>query len=448
MNSTRFRVAVLWKGTIIQEKTFKCNQKITIGRDRKADLVLSENVLPDKKLFTLFKPNKMAGHDLFVTKGMTGQVNYNDERMSLRQCVTDNTSNTSGVNALSITDGDWGIVHLDNLVIFFQYTNAARKVAAPLLHRVNSNNIASYAFSAVAHLSFILMALFLWSESGVIERRPLSFKLWDVEAMFESIEEEEEEEEEDGAEEDLTSKQPEGEEGKFGDPDLQPELESIIPENEGRMVTEVDPKSVGLVDILSNMNNQDGNMAIANILSDRSDGQRNKMAVAMAGEGSEFVMGSGSGGLGFRGTGRGGNGLGGYGRIHGLGRIDTGAGSGTRANLGRKRARTVGRIRVGSGRSTGFCKRGDIARIVRRRSGAIRSCYQRRLQVKPALSGKITARWQIAQNGRVASASAVQDTVRDSTVTQCIMRVLRRMTFPRPEGGVCIVQWPFIFNAN
>ena len=115
MNSTRFRVAVLWKGAIIQEKTFKCNQKITIGRDRKADLVLSENVLPDKKLFTLFKPNKMAGHDLFVTKGMTGQVNYNDERMSLRECVTDNTSNTSGVNALSITDGDWGIVHLDNL---------------------------------------------------------------------------------------------------------------------------------------------------------------------------------------------------------------------------------------------------------------------------------------------------------------------------------------------
>ena len=172
------------------------------------------------------------------------------------------------------------------------------------------------------------------------------------------------------------------------------------------------------------------------------------MAVAMAGEGSEFVMGGGSGGLGFRGTGRGGGGLGGYGRIHGLGRIDTGAGSGTRANLGRKRARTVGRIRVGSGRSTGFCKRGDIARIVRRRSGAIRSCYQRRLQVKPALSGKITARWQIAQNGRVASASTVQDTVRDSTVTQCIMRVLRRMTFPRPEGGVCIVQWPFIFNSN
>ena len=390
----------------------------------------------------------MNGHDLFVTSEMTGRINYNDKKMSLRDCVTDNTSNTSGINALSIADGDWGIIRLDNLIVFFQYTDAERKVVTPFFQRVNSNNIASYAFSTVAHLGFILMALFLWSESGTIERRALSFRLWDVEAMFDSIEEEEEEEEEDGMEEDLTSKQPEGEEGKFGDPDLVPELESIVPENDGRMVAEVDPKSVGLVDILSNMTNQNGNMAIANILSDRADGQRNKMAVAMAGEGSEFVMGNGSGGMGFRGTGTGGGGLGGYGRIHRLGRIDTGAGSGTRANLGRKRARTVGRIRIGSGRSTGFCKRGDSARVVRRRSGAIRSCYQRRLQVKPTLSGKITARWQIAQSGRVASASTVQDTIRDGAVTQCIMRVLRRMTFPRPEGGVCIVQWPFVFNAS
>jgi hypothetical protein len=159
-------------------------------------------------------------------------------------------------------------------------------------------------------------------------------------------------------------------------------------------------------------------------------------------------MGHGSGGMGFKGTGTGGGGLGGYGRIHGLGRIDTGGGTGMHGSLGRKRARTVGRVRMSGGRTTGFCKRGDIARVVRRRAGAIRSCYQRRLQVKPDLQGKITARWQIKMDGRVGSASAAQDTLRDSAVTGCIMRVLRRMTFPRPEGGVCIIQWPFVFNPN
>ena len=187
---------------------------------------------------------------------------------------------------------------------------------------------------------------------------------------------------------------------------------------------------------------------IASIMRNDSSGLSNKMAVAMAGAGTEFVMGHGSGGMGFKGTGTGGGGLGGYGRVHGLGQIDTGGGTGMHGSLGRKRAKKVGKVKIGSGTSAGHCKKGDIARAVRRRANSIRACYEQRLQVNPGLSGKVTARWTIGLDGRVKAASAAQNTITDGAVTSCILRVIRRMSFAKPEGGVCVVQWPFVFNPG
>ena len=104
----------------------------------------------------------------------------------------------------------------------------------------------------------------------------------------------------------------------------------------------------------------------------------------------------------------------------------------------------------GRSRITGSCERDDIARVMRRLALPIRSCYQRRLWVNPDRQGEITARWLITIQGRVGSVSTTQDTLRDSAVTACIMRVLRRglnfWTFPRLGGGSCTVQWPFEFR--
>ena len=133
----------------------------------------------------------------------------------------------------------------------------------------------------------------------------------------------------------------------------------------------------------------------------------------------------GRGGFGFRGTGQSGM-----------------------ASLGHKPAKKVAKVKLGRGRSTGFCKKGDIARAVRRRANSIRACYEQRLQVNPELSGKVTARWTVGLNGRVQKASTAGNTLGDGAVTSCILRVIRRMRFPRPEGGICIVQWPFVFNSG
>jgi len=326
------------------------------------------------------------------------------------------------------------------------FTKTKRKVMRISGRDIDSNILASTTFSALVHIGFILLMLFLWQEWEALKRRENIYRSWYVNAMY-VIDIEEEEEEDEGVEEDITAKRAEGDEGKFGDPDIDPMTESKIPQRDGKMVSKIDPKKVGLVDMLST-NKLGGMGAIANILRKDSQGLSDKMAIAMQGAGSEFMMGHGSGGVGFKSTGTGGGGLGGYGHIHGLGKIDTGGGTGIRTRLGRKRARKVGKIRIGSGRSTGFCKKSDIARVVRRRANSIRACYERRLQVNPSLRGKVTARWTIGLNGRVGSASITRSSLGDKTVTNCILRTIRRMSFNKPEGGVCIIQWPFVFNSG
>lgn len=179
-----------------------------------------------------------------------------------------------------------------------------------------------------------------------------------------------------------------------------------------------------------------------------ADAFSNKLAVAMAAEGSEFVNGHGAGGLGFQGTGTGGGGEGSYGRIHGVGKVDTGGGVGVTQGLGRKGHKRVGKLKVGSGATQGFCDKGNVRSVVRRRAGAIRACYESRLQVKSNLRGKLTARWTISTSGSTSGVSIISNTLGDAQVGSCVSRVLRRMRFSKPEGGICVVQWPFVFNSG
>jgi len=171
-----------------------------------------------------------------------------------------------------------------------------------------------------------------------------------------------------------------------------------------------------------------------------------KMAIAMSGDGGELVIGHGSGGMGFRGTGTGGRGSGGYGRIHGLGAIDTGGGTGRgNTGIGRKKRKRTAKLRLRGGRSSGACDKGDIAKNVRRRASALRACYEMQLLSEPELKGKVTLQWTIEPDGRVAGAKIVTDTIKNGKVVDCVLRTIKRIRFKKPDGGKCVLQWPFVF---
>ena len=167
-----------------------------------------------------------------------------------------------------------------------------------------------------------------------------------------------------------------------------------------------------------------------------------------AGNGSAGFLGStgvgqglshafGAGGLGMKGTGTGGGGHG-FGRIRGMGKIDTGAGV-----LGRKQARRTAKVRMTT-KGLGA----DIRKVIRRRASAFRACYERVLRAGMPLVSRLVLKLLISANGRVSKASLVAaKTTTAPAVGQCVLRVARRLRFPRSARDR-VVQFPFVFKPN
>lgn len=238
-------------------------------------------------------------------------------------------------------------------------------------------------------------------------------------------------------------------EGKFGDPSIRPDKQSKVPKLDAGMVAKIDVRNLGLSKVLAGPQALQG--ALGTIMAGDTGALDSKMAVAMSGDGGELEIGHGAGGMGFKDIGTGGGGTGLKGRLRGLGRVDTGGDVGRRGIIGsgpRRRPRRVGDIRIGKGVAGGGCNRGEGASSVRRRAAALRACYETHLLAQPSLQGKITARWTISTEGQVRNETVVRSTMANQQVTDCVMRAIRRIRFKKPEAGICVIQWPFVFVAS
>lgn len=357
-------------------------------------------------------------------------------------------SKSNGVAFAAFGFGERGTVDLgDTQVMFHFVAPVPGHSPAPLLDKTE---VGAFAMAA----TLIMVGLFLfpvlgWNVEAVRTPACEDGKCGGAVAEVQKVEIEvaevvPEPEAEQEMEQDV-SKKAGGEEGKFGDPNMDPRIESKVPLMDGKMVERIDPRQIGLNKLLTeNLGSMD---AVAEVIRGDMAAMSSKLAVAMGGSGSEFVLGHGSGGLGFTGDGSGGGGDG-AGRIMGMGDIDTGGGQGVKAGLGDKGKKRVGNLTLSGSQSSGFCKKSNIESVVRRRAAAIRACYEQRLQVKKDLKGKISVRWTINTEGKVDAASATDDSMGDSETTNCILRTVRRMQFEKPEGGVCVVQWPFVFSPG
>jgi hypothetical protein len=91
-----------------------------------------------------------------------------------------------------------------------------------------------------------------------------------------------------------------------------------------------------------------------------------------------------------------------------------------------------------------------IRRAVRSQSAAFRFCYERELQHKPELSGRVVTRFTIAPNGHIVAAMTETSTMNDAAVDSCVADVFRRLEMPKmPPGmsGVAIVTYPLAFHS-
>lgn len=90
---------------------------------------------------------------------------------------------------------------------------------------------------------------------------------------------------------------------------------------------------------------------------------------------------------------------------------------------------------------------GKLMTMIRRRSGQFKYCYERELKSNPSLQGKLKLRVTIALNGRVSGTETEENSL-NAQVERCIIGILKRWSFPKPEGEAATVVIPFFFAPS
>jgi hypothetical protein len=91
---------------------------------------------------------------------------------------------------------------------------------------------------------------------------------------------------------------------------------------------------------------------------------------------------------------------------------------------------------------------GDIVRVVQRRIGGIKHCYERRLLRDPGTRGKIVVRFEIHPGGRVLVVEIVENTTADDALAACVARRVKAIRFPPCGGDTTSVTYPFVLDTG
>lgn len=222
-----------------------------------------------------------------------------------------------------------------------------------------------------------------------------------------------------------------------------------------RDVPAVAPPAVALL-------NKTNRAVLDNVIHSNTTTDLDKFYTGMKGDARRGSVGNGNGtgsgvgdDLGGTGTTRGsqGKGSGGGGNVDGdfvtkKGPIDAGE---TRAAKGTGGDGTGPKeIAVKPGTASGdfgSLTREEIDKVVRGRANLIKACYQRELNRKRDLGGKLVVNFVIAADGSVKSTRIDPgSSLRDEGVEGCVRTIITKLRFPAKGGG--IVNYPFLFSQG
>jgi hypothetical protein len=97
----------------------------------------------------------------------------------------------------------------------------------------------------------------------------------------------------------------------------------------------------------------------------------------------------------------------------------------------------------------GSLPKSAIQGVFRAHAGELRDCYERQLSHNPRLAGRLTVAVTIDGRGAVKEAAAENDgnTLRDPRVQECLLKNLRKWTFPEAADGEDVyVRYPLDFK--
>lgn len=111
------------------------------------------------------------------------------------------------------------------------------------------------------------------------------------------------------------------------------------------------------------------------------------------------------------------------------------------------RRKAVPTLQVGQARVQGTCSKEVLVRVARRYQRQLTQCYERELVRNRDLAGKMTLELVIDTRGEVRGAFIKDDTLRNRRVASCITDRAKRWRFPTPyNDGICRFSYPITLD--
>ena len=109
-------------------------------------------------------------------------------------------------------------------------------------------------------------------------------------------------------------------------------------------------------------------------------------------------------------------------------------------------ARRVGGL--GGKGGSGQIDKSAVSKVLRRRSGAVKRCYNKALKRNENAGGKIVVKFRIGPAGRITKIKVKKNGTGDAGVASCITNAMKGWRFPAPEGGSVSFSFPFILSKG
>ncbi|MEC7986252.1 MAG: AgmX/PglI C-terminal domain-containing protein [Myxococcota bacterium] len=375
-----------------------------------------------------------------VPSGWDGYLSVDGAQTSFQDLLSQNKAvqQSNGID-IPMAANQQLILKKDSEVYAAQLVGKKDKFYVGLLTAIDAGMVGIAAGILLASALFVALLY-------VLAQQPQEDNSDDVaemyQAMLEMEPEPEPEEEEDANKDAGEGAKAKEEEGKVGKP------EEKMEKAKGDKIESKQDRDKKVVDnFMSGLDfgaNQDaGDMAGASAALDNFSGGLGGVLGAKGIQAGSGGLGAGGGGLGGGGSA---DGLGGLGS-KGMGRGRSGYGTGG-GSLGKKKKRgAIGKI-GGSPIILGGLDKSLIDAVIKRNMSQIRYCYQRQLSKNPSLGGKIVIKFVIAKDGSVSKANVKSSSMGSSAVESCIAGRFKRFQFPKPNGGIVIVSYPFIFSPG
>jgi hypothetical protein len=102
-------------------------------------------------------------------------------------------------------------------------------------------------------------------------------------------------------------------------------------------------------------------------------------------------------------------------------------------------------VKLGATKVSGRLPPPVIQGVVRENFELFRKCYERGLERNGDLTGRVTVRFVIGRDGKVASVADGGSDIADTQVRDCVLAAFQGLQFPEPEGGIVTVVYPILF---